>query len=230
MISGAVNRVTFYCDGSCSGGTTKKPMPMGVGIVAIVDTHEGEFSEYVGLGTNQMAELHAVRVALESLPPDWDLPQTHVTIYTDSRYAIGIFTENWNPKTNLDIIVPVRSLIAKLGGFEMHHVPGHSGHALNTRADQLAALGARSGPVESTIVAVEEIPAAGMALIQEQDARIRSLVQALQYYGEPLTYLSPPGHDDQPPSIVADCGETARTVLAALGYAVTEDPFEERYQ
>jgi len=220
-----MNRVTFFTDGSCKGGIVKKPAAMGAGVVAIVDTREIEFSSYLGIGTNQQAELLAVKEALESIPPSWDVVQTDVTIYTDSAYAIGCLTQHWQPRVNLEIIQPLKALVATLGAFRMHHVPGHSGHVLNERAHQLAVQGSQEDAEPRPIVAGIGNPMA--ELLDEQQSRIESLVQTLQFYGDPLTYESPPGRDDQAPAIVGDRGVMARAVLAALGYEVTDDPFAE---
>lgn len=220
-----MNRVTFFVDGSCSGGTVKKPRPMGAGVVIVVDTEQGEFSSYLGEGTSQQAELLAVREALASIPELWKPEETDVTIWTDSAYAIGVLTEGWNPKVNQEIIAPLQQLAWRFGNFTMHHVPGHSGHALNERAHQLAAAGARNG--EKPPVAPNALCASFEDLLREQQARIDALVQVAQFYGDPLCYLPPAGDDAGAPSIVRDQGKVARTVLRALGYAVVEEPFGE---
>lgn len=219
-----MNRVTFFIDGSCSGGTVRKPAPMGAGVVILVDTEQVEFSAYLGEGTNQQAELLAVKEALESIPPSWAPEATEVTIWTDSAYAIGILTEGWHPKVNQEIIAPLKQLAARFAKLTMHHVPGHSGHTLNERAHQLAVQGARSNTAPRPVVA--GVGNALAELLDEQQRRVDSLVQALQWYADPLCYMSPPGADDEPPSIVRDQGQVARTVLQALGYVTVEEPFE----
>lgn len=205
-----------FVDGACQGGTVKNPGPMGAGVVMIMGPHQGEFGEYLGLGTNSRAELLAVRAALVSVPDEVDRRQLHVTVYSDSTYAIGICTGSMAVKANQDIITPLLTLITCFGGFEMHHVPGHKGHPLNERAHDLATAASR--PAASPAMHLDET---------EQEREIEALVQALQYYSDPLTYLPPPGGSNRAPSITHDCGQVARAVLLAMGYEVSDDPFEE---
>jgi ribonuclease HI len=108
---------------------------MGVGIVGISGGREREWSIPLGPGTNQKAELLAVREALLKVR---DRPSTQVTIYTDSQYAIGCLTGGWKVKANAEIVASILPLIRECAAFRMVKVPGHSGHPLNERADALA--------------------------------------------------------------------------------------------
>src|SRR5262249_46702685 len=70
-----------YADGACSGN----PGPAGLGIVLIApDGKVNEGNEYLGEGTNNIAELTAILRVVEATPKDASL-----LVHTDSSYAIG---------------------------------------------------------------------------------------------------------------------------------------------
>lgn len=128
--------VEFYVDGACSGnhrqGQTGR---MGAGIVAVSGEQEQEWSIPLGPGTNQKAELLAVREALLTIE---ERPATEVTIYSDSQYAIGCLTKGWNVKANGELVATILPLVRECASFRMTKVPGHAGHSQNERADILA--------------------------------------------------------------------------------------------
>lgn len=126
-----IRRITFYVDGACH----PNPGPMGAGIVCYRDGERREWGVGLELGTNQRAELFAVREALLSVE---DRETARVTIYTDSRYAIGVLQHNWKAKVNLDLISPLRVLIREFASVNMKFVKGHAGSSQNERADALA--------------------------------------------------------------------------------------------
>ncbi len=80
---GAVNA---YADGACSGN----PGPAGLGVVVIDGPRRVELSEYLGQGTNNIAELTAVLRAVAEIPRDRPM-----MIYTDSQYTIGVVQKGW---------------------------------------------------------------------------------------------------------------------------------------
>lgn len=108
---------------------------MGAGIVGVSGDREREWSIPLGPGTNQKAELLAVREALLKVR---DRPNSEVTIYTDSAYTIGCLTGGWKVKTNAEIVTTILPLIRECAAFRMVKVPGHAGHPQNERANTLA--------------------------------------------------------------------------------------------
>lgn len=131
-----------YTDGS---GTVAH-LPCGVG-VAVYDLVDGvyvsvlESSRHLGLGTNNHAEVSAVRVAL-AITDTHDLRDRPLVIRTDSMYAIGSLTapdapEQHRPNARLIAIVR-RMMISRTVRFE--HVRGHAGEPGNVRADELAGM------------------------------------------------------------------------------------------
>ena len=135
--------IDFFTDGACPGnGKSPDGGPMGAGIVGLAGEIQREWAVPLGKGTNQKAELLAIREALLKVR---DRPNTIVRIHTDSAYAIGCLTKDWKVKANTDLVNEVRGLARECRKFEMRKVAGHSGHAANERADELAVRAAVTG-------------------------------------------------------------------------------------
>ncbi|MFT5357525.1 MAG: ribonuclease HI [Polyangiales bacterium] len=122
--------VLAYCDGACSGN----PGPAGLGSVIRFGSTERRLSEFLGHGTNNIAELKAIQRIAEAIE-DKTCP---VHIYTDSSYSIGLLQKGWKAKANQDLVAEVRAAMATLKNATLHHVKGHAGHELNELADTLA--------------------------------------------------------------------------------------------
>jgi len=121
---------TVYADGACSGN----PGPAGLGIVLVgPDGKIAEGYEYLGVGTNNVAELTGILRAAEIVPDG-----AAAVVHTDSQYAIGVLTKGWKAKANQELIAGVKVALAKRSGWRIVYVPGHSGVPLNERADELA--------------------------------------------------------------------------------------------
>jgi ribonuclease HI len=121
---------TVYADGACSGN----PGPAGLGIVLVgPDGKIAEGFEYLGVATNNVAELTGVLRAAEIVPDG-----AAAVVHTDSQYAIGVLTKGWKAKANQELIAGVKLALAKRSGWRIVYVPGHSGVPLNERADELA--------------------------------------------------------------------------------------------
>jgi ribonuclease HI len=127
--SGAIE---LWTDGACSGN----PGPMGIGIVAIDGGKRKEVGEYLGVGTNNIAELTAIDRALDVAG---DLARTRLLrIYTDSAYSIGVLSKGWKAKANQELIARMRRRLAGLPAVEFVKVSGHAGVPENERCDELA--------------------------------------------------------------------------------------------
>jgi ribonuclease HI len=121
--------VIAYADGACSGN----PGPAGLGVVLIDGQRRVELSEYLGEGTNNIAELTAVLRALAEIPQDRAL-----MIYTDSQYTIGVVQKGWKAKANQALVAELRAALSGRPATRLAYVPGHAGVLLNERADALA--------------------------------------------------------------------------------------------
>ena len=122
--------IEVHTDGACSGN----PGPCSYGIVLRSGPFYKEISEYLGKGTNNIGELTAIKVALESIKD----PRLPVHLYTDSSYAIGVLTKGWKAKANRELIAGIKAMMERFDDLHLHHVRGHAGHPLNERADALA--------------------------------------------------------------------------------------------
>lgn len=131
------NAVVIYTDGASSGN----PGPSGIGVVLRWGDHEREISRYIGKATNNIAELEAIRAALEAVKN----PKLPVRIYTDSSYAHGLLTLGWKAKKNVRQVEEIRSLLAGFSDVKLLKVRGHAGDPGNERADHLATAAIRSG-------------------------------------------------------------------------------------
>ena len=122
----------LWTDGACSGN----PGPMGIGVVAIDGGKRRELGEYLGVGTNNIAELTAIDRALDLAGAD--LGKRPVRIYTDSAYSIGVLSKNWKAKANQELIARMRRRLTGLHNIEFVKVSGHAGVPENERCDELA--------------------------------------------------------------------------------------------
>jgi ribonuclease HI len=141
--------IECWTDGS---GTHDPDGPACIGVTVFVDGRLCvEASEHVGDGTNQLAELRAIRRALwlarELLTQHMlatgvgdDVPA--VVVRTDSQYAIDmVFLQRYEPRAHAGLITAMRSQVAELQtatDVVFAHVEGHSGVFGNERADWLA--------------------------------------------------------------------------------------------
>jgi len=131
VVDGA-GAVQLWTDGACSGN----PGPMGIGIVAIDGSKRKEHGEYLGVGTNNIAELTAIDRALDLI--GGDAAKRRLRIYTDSAYSIGVLSKGWKAKANQELIARMRRRLAGLPAVEFVKVSGHAGVPENERCDELA--------------------------------------------------------------------------------------------
>jgi len=122
--------VCIFTDGASSGN----PGPSGVGVLLKYGEHEKEISKYIGIATNNIAELEAIKTGLLELKKT----DTPVRIFTDSSYAYGLLALGWKAKKNQTLVNAIRETISKFKDLKLIKVKGHAGHTENERADFLA--------------------------------------------------------------------------------------------
>jgi len=131
------NAIHVWTDGACTGN----PGPAGVGVVIIDGSQTRELSEYLGHGTNNIAELMAIMRGLEEVR---DRERT-VIVYSDSAYSIGLLSKNWKAKANVELVDKLRKLLRGFTDVRFVKVAGHAGVALNERVDELARQAVQRG-------------------------------------------------------------------------------------
>ncbi|HIJ56994.1 MAG TPA: ribonuclease HI [Deltaproteobacteria bacterium] len=124
------NAIALFTDGASSGN----PGPAGVGVLFKYREHEKEISKYIGIATNNQAELEAIRLGLSEIKRA-EIP---VRVYTDSAYAHGVLMLGWKAKKNLELIIEIRKSLSRFMDLKIIHVKGHAGLEGNERADKLA--------------------------------------------------------------------------------------------
>lgn len=159
--------VVVYTDGACRGNGQKPNCESGYGVYYPGGEKPDALVPISSGGTNQRAELMAVKHALTDAANDLasgSKPSSKYEIRSDSKYAIDSITkysEKWSTNgyksatggevKNQDIlrdIIPTYNYVnskygeAGLGQIDLVHVNGHSGEAGNDRADKLANEGA----------------------------------------------------------------------------------------
>jgi ribonuclease HI len=124
------NAIFIYTDGACSGN----PGPAGVGVVMCYKGQRKEISRFIGMATNNIAELEAIKTGLEAVK-NRSLP---VVLFSDSSYSLGLLTKGWKAKQNKELVEKVRELVKTFNHLKMIKIKGHAGHPENERADRLA--------------------------------------------------------------------------------------------
>jgi ribonuclease HI len=127
----------IWTDGACSGN----PGPMGIGVVVIDGRERDEIGEYLGTGTNNIAELVAIERGLEVALGRLATTTRPVRVHSDSAYAIGLLDKGWKAKANQDLVARIRRQLAAFPArIDFVKVAGHAGIAENERCDELARL------------------------------------------------------------------------------------------
>lgn len=129
--------ITIYTDGACSGN----PGPAGIGVVIERPDETLEIGEFIGSGTNNIAELSAILRALDELAEEERERQVH--LYTDSGWSLGVLIGGWKAKANLDLIEKIQEHVKVMPKLELLKIKGHAGLEGNEEADRLATMAAR---------------------------------------------------------------------------------------
>ena len=122
--------IEIYADGACA----PNPGSMGIGVVLKYGEKTKEISRLIGPGTNNIAELSAIKIGLESIK-DRSLP---VTIFSDSQYAIKSISGEWNGPSNRELIREIQEILNGFESVDLKWIRGHAGNLHQERADYLA--------------------------------------------------------------------------------------------
>ncbi|MBT3223303.1 MAG: reverse transcriptase-like protein [Proteobacteria bacterium] len=136
--SAAPEAIIAFTDGGCKGN----PGPAGSGaLVTFPDGRRAESSRSLGHGTNNIAELTAIGMALDILDEAGVPAETPVLLLSDSSYANGVLCRGWKAKANRELILSLRERLGERPGVTIQWVAGHAGIEGNERADALANAG-----------------------------------------------------------------------------------------
>jgi len=128
--------IEVYIDGSSKGN----PGPGGAGIVIKkAGTEESLSTHGIPLGhvTNNQAEFLALNHALTEIKTRGHCEQP-IKILTDSQLVVGIFSQNWKARANLELVMEIRKLVKEFPQLTFAYVRGHNGNPGNELADSLA--------------------------------------------------------------------------------------------
>ena len=134
--------IEVYIDGSSKGN----PGPGGAGIVIKDASTQAELSTFgipLGYVTNNQAEFLALKQALIELKRR-SLSEGPVKVLTDSQLVVGIFSQNWKARANLELVMEIRNLVREFPQLTFAYVRGHNGNHGNELADSLAQEAAES--------------------------------------------------------------------------------------
>ena len=145
-------QVSIFCDGSSLGNGQIAARAAAVALLGYKGLWRA-VGEYLGVATNQQAEIAAAAVGLEALREPCD-----VRVFTDSKYVVETMNGRFRRKANQNWW---ERLDRATGNHTVHWewTKGHAGHVLQETADWAARRIAAAGHVEKTILddAVERI-------------------------------------------------------------------------
>jgi ribonuclease HI len=136
-------KINIYTDGSCSGN----PGPAGAGAVLEWKGKTKEICTPLGIGTNNIAELQAVALALAAIKTPVK-KKCELTIYSDSQYAIGVLSKGHKINANVALVLSIKTTFGDFKSVKFVKIKGHCGNRFNELADTLAKAGVARNGVE----------------------------------------------------------------------------------
>ena len=143
--SAALKQVAIFCDGSSLGNGQAASRAAAVALLGYKGFWRA-VGEYLGVATNQQAEIAAAAVGLESLTQP-----CKVNVFTDSRYVVETMSGRFRRKANLPWWERL-DRAAAAHQVKWQWTRGHAGHLLQEAADDAARRIAAAGRVEESIL------------------------------------------------------------------------------
>ena len=140
-----MKQVTIYCDGSSLGNGQTVSRAAAVALLGYRGIWRA-VGAYLGVATNQQAEVAAAALGLENLREP-----CQVKLYTDSRYVVETMSGRFRRKTNHEWWQRLDQAAAR------HKVTwqwtrGHDGHLVQEATDRAARRIAADGKVDDEIL------------------------------------------------------------------------------
>lgn len=151
--SPGVTLVECWTDGSCAN-VKGVPQPTGYGIVFRLHDFLLRVAVKGRKGTNQTAELSAIRFALHLV--DLENAAVSLRLHSDSQWALRCINGEYKPSMYLDMFQGIWERVEKAKNkIEFVHIRGHVGIYENEMADQLAGWARMLDLTEPSIALVE---------------------------------------------------------------------------
>lgn len=136
-----MKQINIVCDGS-SLGNGGKSARAGAAAVLEFQGNRKIIGEYLGLATNQQAEIVAACVALEALKEP-----CAVELVSDSQYVVKTMKGEFKRKANLEFWNRLDSAASR-HRVDWKWTRGHAGHPVQEICDQAARFIAETGTVD----------------------------------------------------------------------------------
>ncbi|MGE0130668.1 MAG: RNase H family protein [Blastocatellales bacterium] len=136
-----MKQINIVCDGS-SLGNGSKAARAGAAAVLEYQGHRKIVGEFLGLATNQQAEIVAACVALETLKEP-----CAVEVISDSQYVVKTMKGEFKRKVNLEFWKRLDSAASR-HRVDWKWTRGHAGHPVQEICDQAARFIAENGKVD----------------------------------------------------------------------------------
>lgn len=137
--------VTIFCDGSSLGNGQAAARAAAVALLGYKGIWRA-VGGFLGVATNQQAEIAAAAIGLESLREP-----CLVHLFTDSRYVVETMSGRFKRKANLDWWKRLDDAAA-LHSVKWEWTRGHVGHVIQEAADKAARRIAARGAVDQEIL------------------------------------------------------------------------------
>ena len=181
-------RMSFYTDGSGTGGRCTKTTPAGWGwctkqhgewITArgrVETDHTARFYYGAQVGSNNTGELTAI---IEALLYALEQGCGRADIYSDSQWAINVITGRWRAKSHKTLVGRAHTLSTQTGmTVSFHWVKAHAGTEGNEKADALANAGRTQGRNGGSKMVPPDTPPQDHTPTMSADTMVHAMKQA----------------------------------------------------
>ncbi|HEY0004406.1 MAG TPA: RNase H family protein [Pyrinomonadaceae bacterium] len=145
LIPARLKSVTIYCDGSSLGNGQTETRAAAVALLGYRGIWRA-VGAYLGVATNQQAEIVAAALGLEALREP-----CRVRVVTDSRYVVETMSGRFRRKSNQAWWARLDEA-ARLHKIEWEWAKGHAGHIIQEAADRAARRIAALGRADESVL------------------------------------------------------------------------------